>query len=95
MIRLVQEHGPCRITNDSSGVTLNPFSWSNEASVLYTGRPVGVGFSHGTLNVGTSQQAASDIGPLCRFQIFEVSAEQPWDLDGIVGYFETMNIFVY
>ena len=31
MIGLFQENGPCRITNDSSGVTLNPNSW-NEVS---------------------------------------------------------------
>ncbi|KJA15643.1 hypothetical protein HYPSUDRAFT_148806 [Hypholoma sublateritium FD-334 SS-4] len=61
MIGLFQEHGPCRITNDSSSVTLNPFSWNNNANVLYIDQPVGVGFSHGDLNVGTSQEAASDI----------------------------------
>ncbi|TFK38948.1 serine carboxypeptidase [Crucibulum laeve] len=61
MIGLLQEHGPCRITNDSSSVTLNPFSWNNEANVLYIDQPVGVGFSHGDLKVGTSQQAAADI----------------------------------
>ena len=61
MIGLVQEHGPCRITNDSSSVNLNPYSWNNEANVLYIDQPVGVGFSHGNLNVGTSQQAASDV----------------------------------
>ncbi|KAJ7635296.1 Alpha/Beta hydrolase protein [Roridomyces roridus] len=61
MIGLLQEHGPCRITNNSQSVTLNPYSWNNEANVLYIDQPVGVGFSHGTLNVGTSEQAASDI----------------------------------
>ncbi|KAF8073380.1 serine carboxypeptidase [Lyophyllum atratum] len=61
MIGLFQEHGPCRIKNDSSSVTLNPYSWNNEANVLYIDQPVGVGFSHGDLDVGTSQQAAADI----------------------------------
>lgn len=61
MIGLFQEHGPCRITNDSSSVTLNPFSWNNNANVLYIDQPVGVGFSHGDLKVGTSQEAAADI----------------------------------
>ncbi|KAF8072010.1 serine carboxypeptidase [Lyophyllum atratum] len=61
MFGLFQEHGPCRITNDSSSVTLNPHSWNNEANVLYIDQPVGVGFSHGDLKVGTSQQAAADI----------------------------------
>ncbi|KAF8960015.1 serine carboxypeptidase [Flammula alnicola] len=62
MIGLFQEHGPCRITNDSSSVTLNPFSWNNESNVLYIDQPVGTGFSHGNIErVGTSQQAAADI----------------------------------
>uniref|UniRef100_A0A0W0F6L1 Carboxypeptidase n=1 Tax=Moniliophthora roreri TaxID=221103 RepID=A0A0W0F6L1_MONRR len=61
MIGLLQELGPCRINNDSSTVSLNPFSWNNEANLLFIDQPVGVGFSHGDLNVGTSQQAASDV----------------------------------
>ncbi|KAF8148216.1 serine carboxypeptidase [Crassisporium funariophilum] len=61
MIGLLQEHGPCRITNDSSSVLPNPYSWNNEANVIYIDQPVGVGFSHGDLKVGTSQQAAADV----------------------------------
>ncbi|KAG5651454.1 hypothetical protein H0H81_008590 [Sphagnurus paluster] len=61
MIGLIQEHGPCRIKNDSSSVTLNPYSWNNEANVLYIDQPVGVGFSHGDLKVSTSKQAAADV----------------------------------
>ena len=61
MIGLFQEHGPCRITNDSSNVVSNPYSWNNDAHVLYIEKPVGVGFSCSTLAVGTSQQAAADV----------------------------------
>lgn len=61
MIGLFQELGPCRINNDSSTVSLNPFSWNNEANVLFIDQPVGVGFSHGDTNVGTSQEAAADV----------------------------------
>ncbi|KAJ7677035.1 serine carboxypeptidase [Mycena polygramma] len=61
MIGLLQENGPCRIANNSKSVTLNPYSWNNEANMLFIDQPVGVGFSHGTESVGTSQQAASDI----------------------------------
>lgn len=61
MLGLFQELGPCRITNDSSSVTLNPFSWNTNANILFIDQPVGVGFSHGTLNVGTSSEAAADV----------------------------------
>jgi carboxypeptidase C (cathepsin A) len=61
MIGLFQENGPCRISNNSQTVSLNPNSWNEVANVLYIDQPVGVGFSHGTLSVGTSQQAAQDI----------------------------------
>ncbi|KAF8145371.1 serine carboxypeptidase [Mycena galopus ATCC 62051] len=61
MIGLLQENGPCRITNNSESVTLNPYSWNNNANVLYIDQPVGVGFSHGTETVGTSLEAAADV----------------------------------
>ncbi|KAJ7876222.1 alpha/beta-hydrolase [Mycena leptocephala] len=61
MIGLLQELGPCRITNDSSSVTLNPFSWNTNSNLLFIDQPVGVGFSHGTESVGTSQAAAADV----------------------------------
>ncbi|KIP01841.1 hypothetical protein PHLGIDRAFT_131081 [Phlebiopsis gigantea 11061_1 CR5-6] len=61
MIGLFQENGPCRINNDSKTVSLNPNSWNNVANMLYIDQPVGVGFSHGTTDVGTSQEAAEDI----------------------------------
>jgi len=61
MIGLFQEHGPCRITNDSSSVTPNPYSWNNQVNILYIDQPVGVGFSYGDLTVGTSQQGAADV----------------------------------
>ncbi|KAF4577502.1 hypothetical protein EYR40_003042 [Pleurotus pulmonarius] len=61
MIGLFQENGPCRITNDSSTVVNNPFSWNTNANLLFIDQPVGVGFSHGDTTVGTSQQAAADV----------------------------------
>ncbi|KAG7088977.1 hypothetical protein E1B28_012923 [Marasmius oreades] len=61
MIGLFQELGPCRINNDTTTVSLNPFSWNNNANVLFIDQPVGVGFSHGDMKVGTSQEAAADV----------------------------------
>ncbi|KAI0271170.1 serine carboxypeptidase [Russula aff. rugulosa BPL654] len=61
MLGLFQEHGPCRIKNDSTGVHLNPASWNNVANVLYIDQPIGAGFSYGTENVDSSQKAAVDV----------------------------------
>ncbi|KAJ7733030.1 serine carboxypeptidase [Mycena metata] len=61
MIGLLQELGPCRITNNSESVTLNPHSWNTNSNMLFIDQPIGVGFSHGTESVGTSEEAASDI----------------------------------
>ncbi|KAJ6496192.1 Alpha/Beta hydrolase protein [Mycena sanguinolenta] len=61
MIGLFQELGPCRINNDSSSVSLNPYSWNTNANVLFIDQPVGVGFSYGTETVGTSEEAAADV----------------------------------
>jgi carboxypeptidase C (cathepsin A) len=61
MIGLFQELGPCRITNDSSDVVLNPWSWNTNSNLMFIDQPVGVGFSHGTLEVGRSYQAAADV----------------------------------
>lgn len=61
LIGLFQENGPCRITNDSSSVTLNPYSWNNEANILFIDQPIGAGWSHGSTTVGTSEEAASDV----------------------------------
>ncbi|KAL1669760.1 Alpha/Beta hydrolase protein [Schizophyllum commune] len=61
MIGLLQELGPCRINNDSADVSLNPYSWNNNANVVFIDQPVGVGFSYGKTEVGTSQEAASDV----------------------------------
>lgn len=36
MIGLFQENGPCRITNDSKSVTLNPNSWNQVANMSVT-----------------------------------------------------------
>jgi carboxypeptidase C (cathepsin A) len=78
MIGLFQEHGPCRITNDSSSVTLNIYSWNNEANMLYIDQPVGTGFSYGELNVGTSEEAAADIWTFIQIFLSDPRFDEIW-----------------
>ncbi|KAF9444865.1 alpha/beta-hydrolase [Macrolepiota fuliginosa MF-IS2] len=61
MIGLVQEHGPCRINNNTDTVSLNPYSWNEQANILYIDQPAGVGYSTGNRVIGTSVDAAHDI----------------------------------
>ncbi|KAJ8462143.1 hypothetical protein ONZ51_g11095 [Trametes cubensis] len=61
---LFQENGPCRINNDSSSVSLNPYSWNEVSNVLYIDQPIGVGFSYGPedlLAAITEDEAATDV----------------------------------
>lgn len=45
---LLQENGPCTADKDGNGTTLNEFSWTNKANVIWVDQPAGTGFSSGT-----------------------------------------------
>jgi len=65
---LFDSHGPCMITKDGKDVTLNPNAWNNRVNMLFIDQPIGVGFSYGNLNVGTTALAAADFWSM--LQIF-------------------------
>ncbi|GIZ40957.1 hypothetical protein CKM354_000427700 [Cercospora kikuchii] len=48
-IGLLAENGPCFVNPDSNSTRLNPWSWNNDANMLYLDQPVSAGFSYSTL----------------------------------------------
>lgn len=48
--------GPCYINDDANSTTLNPWSFNNDANVLYIDQPAQTGFSYDTLVNGTLDQ---------------------------------------
>ena len=48
MLALVVENGPCHLSEDGLSSFLNPYSWNNNATLIYIDQPTGTGFSYGT-----------------------------------------------
>jgi len=64
---LLQENGPCFVSNDSNSTYLNPHSWNNEVNLLFIDQPSQVGFSYdiptnGTRNLAVGEEV-NDITP--------------------------------
>lgn len=45
---LLTENGPCKVNADAKTTSLNPYSWTEAAHVLWLDQPAGVGFSYGS-----------------------------------------------
>ncbi|KAF3931623.1 hypothetical protein ABW20_dc0102897 [Dactylellina cionopaga] len=50
--------GPSNIKNDQ--LVLNPFSWNNNASIIFLDQPVNTGFSHSQHRISSTDDAAKD-----------------------------------
>jgi len=67
MFALLGENGPCWVLNqtdvDENGTPIpitNPFSWTEEANMIYVDQPSGTGFSIGTENIVNSEREVAD-----------------------------------
>jgi len=52
MTGLLFENGPCKVNEDGTSTTLNPYSWTNKANVMWVDQPPGTGFSKGKWDYG-------------------------------------------
>lgn len=47
-LALFTENGPCKVNAEGTDTIRNPFSWNENANLLYVDQPTGTGFSYGT-----------------------------------------------
>jgi cathepsin A (carboxypeptidase C) len=46
-LALLTENGPCKVSDDGLSTVNNPYSWNNNANILWVDQPSGVGYSYG------------------------------------------------
>ncbi|EME46510.1 hypothetical protein DOTSEDRAFT_70498 [Dothistroma septosporum NZE10] len=60
LLGALSENGPCFVSNDSKTTYLNPWSWNNEANLLFIDQPNQVGYSYDVLTNVTLNLAPHD-----------------------------------
>eukprot|EP01040_Poterioochromonas_malhamensis_P009740 gene9740-10581_t len=60
-LALLSENGPCKVTEDGLNTVNNPYSWNNNANILWVDQPARVGYSYGALVDHNETEVAEDM----------------------------------
>ncbi|KAI9261698.1 Alpha/Beta hydrolase protein [Sporodiniella umbellata] len=84
MMGLWMELGPCLVNKNGTGTIRNPYSWNNEANVIFLDQPVNVGYSYGSTTVKSTQESARDVYAFLQLFLDEYKeyASNPFHISG-------------
>ena len=76
---LLTENGPCSVNEDGATTSVNPYSWTEAAHVLWLDQPAGVGFSYGSESDTSEQMIGEDAYYFLQsfFQTYEEYSSSP------------------